>query len=1117
MDRNRAQSTTQKMNSRLKAVVTSPYVRNQLQHAGLINNRGQVVSHNPSFQALSSRRYHQEEDQIVTPEILFRALKNDENNRLSRYHQFQIASRRTTFNSFELLDRRHRKQLFGSEKSRQKSAPAYTRKTDYKDERRSRVTSVRNKKPRSDKDLLEYDSEQVITNQQSQLDIYPEECRTCEITMSYKSKHAVHNPRNIRSEVVVVQQRSTENLVVYRGFLAEGESFSFQTQRRSTSLLALTFYTRGLIESVVKDCCEYHYDRKHRHTNERNSFIVEQIRNASPCEKCRNKYSQRTLSPHADNTAPNTRADTHSYQIHRPTTNSHEDISSDKQSLDSKGNHRYKKNTQPRKQSSVTTNPINDYEKRGTQIERCKSVNTDRSQSVDFRLLELALNDDTKLSTRQTPTDSIRSSISDDNTITRNTESIQERTSLTCSEQSQNVQDWVNQTDSSSLNTHKSMDSNSSANVENPHAKFTSNPPEEVRSLSQLSLDFIYILDGTIEMSDNDKIRLRGLINSGLIINDINDKVCIEYVTDTIQEQIIMILSKTNLENLQKYIHDLSQVRYIYVVDHNNEESYDSIKIQGIYTSLSRVCHRLEKDLISLTSDFMMILSISANDTSNNSFVYLQILKDIILENDEQTDLQKEMLDFCRQQYAENEIQLKFINEFERYFRPEEAVKWYIRQEIFLFKMLTRAFRLPDPYILYKLRFFVQHLQRQLKLNNSSIPITVYRTQYVSKTMFDSFSKNKGGYITFNSFLLTQRTKVTSQQQKTELSCINLDVIFVLFQMEIEVPILMMEIEPNTDELLLSAASVFQISNIKGKDKNMPIIKLSINNDTLNIVQQINKNFQEIIHQSFPLLRIAKLMKQMKDFPNIEYFCNILINHPLTEQDQTANLIVAGLFHMLCCYYYEQKQYDRALKQLQKSLQIYLRVLPSDDIKLTPTYNNMGSIYHKQELDAKALYFHRKAYDIQILSSSPDLDSIAAYAGNIASVLIKQGKYEEAIPYLQRDLQIQQRLYPYEDDLELSTKYHNLAGAQSHINQYSKALENYQKCLAIELKLHVEDHPTIAVTYYNMSTVLEGLGRLNEAIETMDKAIQRLLLTRDENHDEIRFYKDYRKHLQEKV
>jgi tetratricopeptide (TPR) repeat protein len=629
--------------------------------------------------------------------------------------------------------------------------------------------------------------------------------------------------------------------------------------------------------------------------------------------------------------------------------------------------------------------------------------------------------------------------------------------------------------------------------------------------------NFIYILDENIQISDKDKRKLRGLINFGVTFNDIKDKACTEFITNIVNEQIIMILSRTSMENLDTNIRNTSQLRFIYIVDNTKDWSNDFEKIRGIYTNIAKVCDQLENDIKLFTYDLTTILSVPANDTSDSTFAYVQILKDILLEIDDKTDLKTEMLDFCRQVYADNEIQLTFIDEFELHFRPDEAIKWYIRQETFLFKILSRAFRIPDPDILFKLRFFIQYLHHQLKSNISTTSMTVYRTQHISNDDFDTILKNQGGFLAFNEFLSTNKDKIKSKQKIIDLPFNKSAFKLVLFQMQIGTTIPKMNIETIPEEILLTAATIFRISNVEQIDKKIPIVELISNDDVLKAAQKITKNVREAARGPFPLLRIAKLMKHMEYIQYIEYFSLKLIDDPIVVNNELVNLILGGLFHILCTFYYEQEQYDRALDHLHKSFKVYSRVLYPDDIKLTPTYNNMGSIYHKKGLDEQALQFHKKAYDIQVKSSNPDPDSVAAYAGNIASVLLKQGKYEEAIPYLQRDLQIQQRLYSNNDDINLAVKYHNLAGAQFRINKYTEALDNYKKCLKIELKIHPSNHPTVAVTYYNMATTLEGLGQLEEAIKTIQKARKRLLLTRDENDEEVQAYKEYEKRLQQKL
>ncbi|CAF3439470.1 unnamed protein product [Rotaria sp. Silwood1] len=740
---------------------------------------------------------------------------------------------------------------------------------------------------------------------------------------------------------------------------------------------------------------------------------------------------------------------------------------------------------------------------------------TEQTSSVDFSLLEYTLLQEQKPSKKRVPRKSSNSSNIRRNSIKHSVEiSPKETTPPAPSPGKENIEAWIDQADSIPWDTRSSP--NSISTVELQELLHQSQSIRVIR-LEKSVENFIYILDGNVQISNVDKTKLRGLINFGFIFNDINDKICIEFITQIVNEQIIIIVSSTTMENLDQNIRNALQIHSVYVVDDIKDYSNDFDKIRGIYPNIVNVLDQLEKDIILFTYDLNTISSVPPSDTSDSTFAYIQVLKDILLETDEKTDLKKQMLDFCRYVYADNAIQLSFIDEFEHRFRPDEAVQWYLREETFLFKMLTRTFRIPEPDILFKLRFFIQYLHRQLKSNFSRTSTIVYCTQHISNDNFDIILKNQGGFLAFSQFLLTNKSKIRAKQQTTGLPFNKSEFKLVLFQMELGTTIPKIDIDTSHKEVLISAATIFRISNVKQINKEMPIVKLTSDNDVLKAIQEVTKNVREAARGSFPLLRMAKLMKQMEYIQHTEYFCLMLMDDPKAIENEAANLIVGGLFHTLGSFYYEQEQYDRALEQLENSLNVYLRIVPPNDIKLTPTYNNMGSIYHKQGLDKQALQFHMKAYDIQVKSSNPDPESIATYAGNIASVLVQQSKYSEAIPFLQHDLQIREQLHPNGNDINLAVKYHSLAGAQFAISKYTEALENYEQCLKIELKLHPKTHPTVAVTYYNIATTLEALEKLKEAIETIQKAIARLLLTKDTNDEDVQMYKEYEKSLRQKL
>ncbi|CAF0997469.1 unnamed protein product, partial [Adineta steineri] len=349
------------------------------------------------------------------------------------------------------------------------------KKVENNGERQSRVTSARSRKLEDNKDLTEPEQKENHIERFNKVDVRSSsEPHTCEITMSYGTRSIVNSAKPVRNEIIVLQQLSTgKNLVIYRGFLTEGESFSFKSQRRPTSAFALAFYCKGFIDSIVNDCCEFGYRRRNQHINEYSQFSVVRVQNAIPCEKCRKKYAQKTLPS-------NNRQNSQSHhKVNRryltPTPNSsvgnHE-----KQDLDSKQHHRNKKIVKHKRHS--TTMSDNVKEKKSELPEGYKQRTTDKSEVVGFSLLELALVHEEEPSTQRMQTNSVCSSLVPENTARYSTDFLEEKISPTPSQQHRVIQEWVDQIEADPLDILSSTYSPSITNTENACQMYSPNPSQ---------------------------------------------------------------------------------------------------------------------------------------------------------------------------------------------------------------------------------------------------------------------------------------------------------------------------------------------------------------------------------------------------------------------------------------------------------------------------------------------------------------------------------------------------------------------------------------------------------------------------------------------------------------
>lgn len=624
--------------------------------------------------------------------------------------------------------------------------------------------------------------------------------------------------------------------------------------------------------------------------------------------------------------------------------------------------------------------------------------------------------------------------------------------------------------------------------------------------------NFCYVLEKQIPITKTEQQTLRNLINLGFTFDDINSKECIQLIRAIRNERIILILTANSMEKLAKPIREEPFLSAIYVIDSSTSNTFDSKLYRKSFSNITQLCQHLETDLPCLAYDLTSICSVPAGYTSKSTLSYFLTLKDIVLDTDRQRNLKKEMLDFCREKYADNVMQLKLIDDFEANFRPDKAIDWYSRQNTFIYKMLTRAMRILDADILYRLRYFIQHLHHQLESSTDTKPLTVYRKIRIRKDLFRKMQSYQEALLSFNEFFFASKVQTTVKPAP-----MNAESKLVHFQIHLEGGVNRCSVPKKNDEVLLTFGTVFRVDQVEAVDEETFKVTLTTNGDTMKAGQLISKDLRSGIRGPFPLVRMAKLMKYMELWNHLEYFASILMDDPPTATDEAATLTLGGVLHALGGRCYDTKQYEQGLTHLQNSLKVYLRFLSPDDIRLTPTYNNIGSIYHRQGLNDKALEYHQKAYQIQKTSSNPDMESVAAYAGNMASVLVKLDRHKEAVKYYEIDLKINQKRHQNKDHADIAVKYHNLAGMQYRAQMYSEALGNYKKCLEIELKCHSAKHPTVAVTYHNMATALEKLGQLREAKEAVEKAVERLLLTKDANDEEVKRNRKYLQHLEEKM
>jgi len=143
--------------------------------------------------------------------------------------------------------------------------------------------------------------------------------------------------------------------------------------------------------------------------------------------------------------------------------------------------------------------------------------------------------------------------------------------------------------------------------------------------------------------------------------------------------------------------------------------------VEGVYTDIIPICELLKQAIQDCDHNSVSISFIKATDgvskenldTLDSSFMYTQILKEILLTIDFEQSHINDFLTYCREQLTGNTIELKNVDKIETEYRDHQPIWWYTYQ-CFLYSMLNRALRLMEVDLIIKMRFFVRDLHNHI-------------------------------------------------------------------------------------------------------------------------------------------------------------------------------------------------------------------------------------------------------------------------------------------------------------------------------------------------------------------------------------------------------------------
>ncbi|CAF0817489.1 unnamed protein product [Adineta steineri] len=596
-----------------------------------------------------------------------------------------------------------------------------------------------------------------------------------------------------------------------------------------------------------------------------------------------------------------------------------------------------------------------------------------------------------------------------------------------------------------------------------------------------------------LDISSSIQQSFRTLINHFKIFEDINQ--CEKYIQSlSIDDRIILVVNDCNDQELINHIHQFRQVYSIYIYSKTNQQWIKQFpKIKGIVPELNELLARIHKDHETLSINIFQTNIPDEFSTTglNGQFLYFQLLIYVLLRlKSNLQDTKNEFILFCENEYKDNINELRIIDEFKENYSSKKAIWWYTR-ESFLYKILNKALRIQNIDLLFLFRFFIHDIEKQLRLNQCTSFIRVYRSQLISKYEFDLLKNSIGQYISMNSFI---STSLNREQALSFLHPTNNDFQQILF--EINADPSLDNIQPfsnitnlsyfsNEEEILFMLGSIFRIINIDRdkKKKNIWVVQMNLcsNNESnlKSIFEHMKKQYGD---GQTNLLSFGKILWTMGKYNEAEKYFFRLLNELPNDHEY-----ISYCYRALGNVADDKGDYDTSLKWHLKAIDQMTKTSEINNSLLGESYNGIGCVYDAKGEYEHALEFYKKAYRIWKEIYGEDHLNIAVCLNNIACIYAERKQYSKALQYYQNVLTIRQKHLPTNHS-DIGAAYNNIGEIYRCLGEYDLALKYLNLSIEIyHLTLPLQ-HPDQAEVLMNIGLVYQNQNHKNQALDYYEKA-----------------------------
>lgn len=553
-----------------------------------------------------------------------------------------------------------------------------------------------------------------------------------------------------------------------------------------------------------------------------------------------------------------------------------------------------------------------------------------------------------------------------------------------------------------------------------------------------------------------------------------NNDQCLTFLNGIDHERVFLVASGRLGEEIVPKIHDRIQLDsiYIFCMDKNKHEQWAKNwkKIHGIFTdsrllyqALGQVVQHSQPNILSIT--FLLHNNL---EQSKISFMYTQILKEILLSKEYHTSNRRDFIEDCRKLYEENKAELMIVEDFKRTYRKSHAIWWYTRN-CFLYRMLNHALRLMDFDVIIKMDFFIRDLHEQLvalhsKQSSSKHRFHVYRGQDLSRYDVTQISQAKGGLLSFNNFLSTSTDESIALffARKFRIHPLITGVLFIMTIDPSSSSISFASIRDYShhqmeNEILFSMHTIFRIENIEhihNEDEDYWRIHLIQTTENDHELYHLTDCLRSEIQGYTPWDRLGRLFIQLGQLNKADKVYQAMLK---TTLDHHAK---ANVYNQLGWLKDAQGDYEQSISFYEKSLRITEKHFHGEKANLAFIYNNISVAYSRMNDYTKSLSFSHKALETGLKFYNPNHIQLTSIYNNLGLTYLKINDLSNAELYLNKAFEIRKKNHPINHP-DVAESYHNLGLLSQMMGNVSQASEYYHQAYLIRQKILPFNHPDL--------------------------------------------------------